>query len=171
MRICVYAASSGKVDPAYLDAAHELGRTLARAGCTTVYGGGGQGLMGALADGAIAEGGEVIGIIPKFMVDLATLTGAPRARSGIAGKMLRCVAVLFIVCLAATWVPLAHAYIPATPTNQTKVAQAAGLNFSDVSTLDMQWFPMGSYKENVSYQLVGAYSNGINKVCYYYSIT
>ena len=70
MRICVYAASSGKVDRIYLDAARELGRTLARAGCTTVYGGGGQGLMGALADGALAEGGEVIGIIPTFMVDL-----------------------------------------------------------------------------------------------------
>lgn len=70
MRICVYAASSGKVDPIYLDAAHELGRALALAGCTTVYGGGGQGLMGALADGALSEGGEVIGIIPGFMVDL-----------------------------------------------------------------------------------------------------
>ncbi|KAI0334988.1 hypothetical protein GY45DRAFT_1317444 [Cubamyces sp. BRFM 1775] len=90
-------------------------------------------------------------------------TGAPQARPGIAGKMFRWAATLFIVCLAATWVPLAHAYIPARPTNQTNVAQAAGLNFSDVSTLDMQWFPMGSYKENVSYQLVGAYSTGINK--------
>lgn len=70
MRICVYAASSGRVDPVYLAAARELGATLARAGCTTVYGGGGQGLMGALADGALAEGGEVIGIIPKFMVEL-----------------------------------------------------------------------------------------------------
>jgi uncharacterized protein (TIGR00730 family) len=70
MRICVYAASSGKVDPAYVEAARLLGATLAKAGCTTVYGGGGQGLMGALADGALSEGGEVIGIIPKFMVDL-----------------------------------------------------------------------------------------------------
>jgi uncharacterized protein (TIGR00730 family) len=70
MRICVYAASSAKVDPAYLDAARALGASLARAGCTTVYGGGGQGLMGALADGALSERGEVIGIIPNFMVDL-----------------------------------------------------------------------------------------------------
>ncbi|MCZ8319370.1 MAG: TIGR00730 family Rossman fold protein [Lysobacteraceae bacterium] len=70
MRLCVYAASSAKVDPVYLEAARTLGATLARAGCTTVYGGGGQGLMGALADGALAEGGEVIGIIPTFMVDL-----------------------------------------------------------------------------------------------------
>lgn len=70
MRLCVYAASSAKVDPVYLEAARTLGATLALAGCTTVYGGGGQGLMGALADGALAEGGEVIGIIPTFMVDL-----------------------------------------------------------------------------------------------------
>lgn len=70
MRICVYAASSGRVDPVYLAAARELGATLARAGCTTVYGGGGQGLMGALADGALSEGGTVIGILPRFMADL-----------------------------------------------------------------------------------------------------
>ncbi len=70
MRVCVYAASSGKVAPAYLEAAHRLGVALAKAGCTTVYGGGASGLMGALADGALSEGGEVIGIIPKFMVDL-----------------------------------------------------------------------------------------------------
>ena len=70
MRVCVYAASSGRVDPIYLDAARALGVALARAGCTTVYGGGGQGLMGALADGALSEGGAVIGIIPKFMADL-----------------------------------------------------------------------------------------------------
>ena len=70
MRVCVYAASSAKVAPVYLEAARSLGGVLARAGCTTVYGGGGQGLMGALADGALAEGGEVVGIIPTFMVDL-----------------------------------------------------------------------------------------------------
>jgi len=70
MRVCVYAASSSKVDPVYLHAARELGATLARAGCTTVYGGGGQGLMGALADGALAEGGQVVGILPRFMADL-----------------------------------------------------------------------------------------------------
>lgn len=70
MRVCVYAASSSKVDPVYLHAARELGGALARAGCTTVYGGGGQGLMGALADGALAEGGQVVGILPRFMADL-----------------------------------------------------------------------------------------------------
>ena len=70
MRICVYAASSPQADPVYHDAARSLGACLADAGCSVVYGGGSQGLMGALADGALARGGEVIGILPKFMADL-----------------------------------------------------------------------------------------------------
>jgi len=70
MRICVYAASSPQAAPVYMDAARALGENLAENGCSIVYGGGSQGLMGALADGALARGGEVIGILPKFMADL-----------------------------------------------------------------------------------------------------
>ena len=70
MRICVYAASSAHCDRAYIDAARQLGHTLARERCTIVYGGGAIGLMGALADGALAEGGEVVGIIPRFMTEV-----------------------------------------------------------------------------------------------------
>jgi uncharacterized protein (TIGR00730 family) len=70
MRICVYAASSPQAAPVYMDAARALGENLAGNGCSIVYGGGSQGLMGALADGALAKGGEVIGILPKFMADL-----------------------------------------------------------------------------------------------------
>ena len=70
MRICVYAASSPQAAPVYHDAAKRLGATLAENGCSIVYGGGSQGLMGALADGALSRGGEVIGILPKFMADL-----------------------------------------------------------------------------------------------------
>lgn len=70
MRICVYAASSQHCDPAYIDAARALGGHLARANCSVVYGGGAIGLMGALADGALAAGGEVIGIIPRFMTEV-----------------------------------------------------------------------------------------------------
>ncbi|KAI1795737.1 hypothetical protein LXA43DRAFT_735012 [Ganoderma leucocontextum] len=54
-------------------------------------------------------------------------------------------------------------YIPAQATNETDVAQQAGQNFSDASKLSMQWYPMGSYTEQISYQLVGADSLGINK--------
>jgi uncharacterized protein (TIGR00730 family) len=70
MRICVYAASSQQCAPAYRDAAHELGRQLAAAGCSLVYGGGSSGSMGAVANGALSAGGEVIGILPRFMADL-----------------------------------------------------------------------------------------------------
>ena len=70
MRVCVYAASSAKVAPEFHAAARALGESLASEGCSIVYGGGSQGLMGALADGALARDGEVIGILPKFMADL-----------------------------------------------------------------------------------------------------
>ena len=70
MRICVYAASSPQAAPEFLDAARLLGESLAENGCTVVYGGGSQGLMGAVADGALAKGGAVIGILPRFMADL-----------------------------------------------------------------------------------------------------
>jgi uncharacterized protein (TIGR00730 family) len=70
MRICVYAASSARVAPEFHHAARQLGETLAMAHCSVVYGGGSQGLMGSLADGALTAGGEVIGILPRFMADL-----------------------------------------------------------------------------------------------------
>lgn len=70
MRICVYCASSASCDPAYHAAARDLGGILARENCTVVYGGGGVGSMGALADGALAENGNVIGIIPRFMTEV-----------------------------------------------------------------------------------------------------
>ena len=70
MRICVYAASSAQVHAEFHAAAHTLGERIAQAGHSLVYGGGSQGLMGAVADGALRHGGEVIGILPKFMADL-----------------------------------------------------------------------------------------------------
>ncbi|MEE9133833.1 MAG: TIGR00730 family Rossman fold protein [Gemmatimonadota bacterium] len=65
--VCVYCASSTKADPIYLDAAERLGAILARSSIAIVYGAGGVGSMGRLADGALAEGGTVIGVIPRFM--------------------------------------------------------------------------------------------------------
>lgn len=69
-RITVYAASSQALEDEYVDAADRLGRALARAGIAIVYGGGGAGLMGTLADSALAEGGEVHGVIPEFLMNL-----------------------------------------------------------------------------------------------------
>lgn len=76
-KICVFAASSSRAPQTYLDAAEALGTLLARNNITVVYGGGSVGLMGKLADGALAQQGKVIGIIPKFMVELEW------ARSGL----------------------------------------------------------------------------------------
>jgi uncharacterized protein (TIGR00730 family) len=67
--VCVYCGSSLGADPAYLEATKDLGRTLAEHGLTVVYGGAHVGLMGALADTALAAGGRVIGIIPQQLVD------------------------------------------------------------------------------------------------------
>ncbi len=66
-RICVFCGSSSGSKPQYVEMARKLGRTLARRGVGLVYGGGSIGLMGALADGALAAGGEVIGVIPKAL--------------------------------------------------------------------------------------------------------
>ena len=71
--VCVSCASSSSCDPEYLESAYELGRLLATGSYTIIYGGGGVGLMGALADGALAEGGRIIGVIPKFMSDLVSV--------------------------------------------------------------------------------------------------
>jgi hypothetical protein len=70
LRVCVYCASSKQCDPVYLDAAERLGRHLARHQATLVYGGGGGGAMGRLAEGALRAGGAAIGVIPRFMMEL-----------------------------------------------------------------------------------------------------
>jgi len=70
LRICVYCASSRSCDPEYHRAAHRLGSLLARRSWSVVYGGGAYGSMGALADGAIAGGGKITGVIPNFMKEL-----------------------------------------------------------------------------------------------------
>jgi uncharacterized protein (TIGR00730 family) len=69
-KVCVYCASSRQCASAYHEAAHELGREMALNGVTIVYGGGLVGSMGALANGALAHGGRVIGILPQFMHEL-----------------------------------------------------------------------------------------------------
>jgi uncharacterized protein (TIGR00730 family) len=73
MRLAVFLGSSAGRRPEYANAAAEFGRCLAEAGAGLVYGGGGTGLMGVLADAALAAGGEVIGVIPQrmFTVELA----------------------------------------------------------------------------------------------------
>ena len=67
--VCVFCGANPGFDPRYLAAARTVGTTLAERGIRVVYGGGRLGLMGAVADAALAAGGEVVGIIPRGLVD------------------------------------------------------------------------------------------------------
>lgn len=69
-RLAVYCGSASPADPAYLELARHVGRTLAQRGIGVVYGGGKAGLMGAVATAALGAGGEVIGVIPQALVDM-----------------------------------------------------------------------------------------------------
>lgn len=66
MRICVYGAASPTIDPKYMELTEKMGKALAERGHSLVFGGGGNGLMGAAANGFKAGGGHIIGVIPKF---------------------------------------------------------------------------------------------------------
>ena len=69
-RICVFCGSRPGAAPQYAKTAVKLGGVLARRGIGLVYGGGRVGLMGILADAVLAEGGEVIGVIPRALMDM-----------------------------------------------------------------------------------------------------
>jgi uncharacterized protein (TIGR00730 family) len=64
--VCVYCGSSDQLKQAYLDGATQMGQAIARRGLQLWYGAGSTGLMGAVADGALHAGGEVIGVIPEM---------------------------------------------------------------------------------------------------------
>lgn len=68
-RLCVFCGSSVGANPAYAEAATTMGTFLAKRGIGLVYGGGNVGLMGVIADAALAAGGEVIGVIPRALHD------------------------------------------------------------------------------------------------------
>ena len=67
--VCVYSASSTKIAPVYFAVAEELGRLLASRGINLINGAGSIGLMGATSNAALAAGGSVTGVIPRFMVE------------------------------------------------------------------------------------------------------
>lgn len=66
MKICVYGASSNSIDKKYIEAGERLGSLMAERGHALVFGGGANGLMGAVARGEAKEGGEIIGVAPSF---------------------------------------------------------------------------------------------------------
>lgn len=67
--VCVYCASSTKINQVYFDAANRLGKILAEKGIRIINGAGNIGLMGEISDSALAAGGKVTGVIPHFMVE------------------------------------------------------------------------------------------------------
>lgn len=73
MNICVYCGSKAGDDPAFAQTAKRLGTWIAGAGHALVYGGGGVGLMDAVASAALVGGAHVIGVIPQFLVDAEEL--------------------------------------------------------------------------------------------------
>ena len=76
-KLTVFAASSSDVPEIYIAHTKVVGKLLAQAGIGIVYGGGGTGLMGALADAVLAHGGKVVGVMPHLLID------AERAHKGI----------------------------------------------------------------------------------------
>lgn len=69
MRICVYGAASPTIDPFYITEVEKMGREMVIRGHNLVFGGGGNGLMGAVARGVHEKGGHIIGVIPQFFDD------------------------------------------------------------------------------------------------------
>jgi len=67
--VCVFCASSCGNKPVYVDIARQVGQLLAQRGITLVYGGGKVGLMGTMADACLSEGGRVIGVMPRALVE------------------------------------------------------------------------------------------------------
>ena len=67
--VCVYSASSTKIDPVYLDTSYELVTLLGQQHIRLINGAGNMGLMSAVSDAVLAAGGEVTGVIPRFMVE------------------------------------------------------------------------------------------------------
>ena len=70
MKICVYCASSAKIDKSYFEATEKLAKYFVENNIEIVYGGGAIGLMGKLADTILFHGGKIKGIMPKFMKEL-----------------------------------------------------------------------------------------------------
>ncbi len=67
MTVCIFAASSSRIENKYAEVASELGCLLARSGIDVVFGGGDVGLMGVIADAILSEGGRITGVLPLFM--------------------------------------------------------------------------------------------------------
>ncbi|MGH7790590.1 MAG: TIGR00730 family Rossman fold protein [Candidatus Binatia bacterium] len=136
-RICVFCGSSPGADPAYAAQADRLGRLLASEGIGLVYGGANVGLMGRLADSALAGGGEVIGVIPQSLVEFEV------AHAGLAD--LRVVASMHE--RKALMADLADAFI----------ALPGGLGTLDELFEILTWAQLGLHQKPIGVLDVGGY--------------
>lgn len=75
MNICVFGSSSDRIDKEYLNTAEHLGKTLAQKGHNVVFGAGEYGVMGAVARGVTSENGKLIGVSPKFFLEMDVIYG------------------------------------------------------------------------------------------------
>lgn len=82
--LCVFCGSNAGAHGAYADAAREVGRAIATRGLRLVYGGASVGLMGALADSALAAGGEVVGVMPRALIEREIAHSGLAALHGVA---------------------------------------------------------------------------------------
>jgi uncharacterized protein (TIGR00730 family) len=140
-RICVFCGSSTGARPAYADAARLLAAELARRKLGLVYGGGAVGLMGVLADAALAEGGEVIGVIP------APLASREIAHKGVTD--LRVVASMHE--RKATMASLVDGFI----------ALPGGLGTLEETLEILTWSQLGIHRKPVGVLNVEGYYDGL----------
>lgn len=130
-RICVYCGSSEGRSPRYAEVAREFGGYLATRGIGVVYGGGRVGLMGAVADGALAAGGEVVGVIPEKLqaLELAhrSLTHLHVVDSMHARKMLMAQLSDAFVALPGGWGTLEEVFEVTTWTQLNYHKKPVGL--------------------------------------------
>ncbi len=140
-RVCVFAGSSAGGRPEYADAARGLARELTRRSVGIVYGGGSVGLMGVLADAALADGGEVIGVIPR---GLATreLAHAGLTEMCVVGSMHE---------RKATMASLSDGF----------VALPGGLGTFEETLEMLTWSQLGIHRKPVGVLNAGGYFDGL----------
>jgi uncharacterized protein (TIGR00730 family) len=143
-RLCVFAGSSVGARPEYAEAARTLAAELARRGVGLVYGGGGIGLMGVLADAMLAAQGEVIGVIPR-----------PLAAREVAHRGLT--ELLVVESMherKATMAELSDGF----------VALPGGLGTFEETLEILTWSQLGIHRKPVGVLNVGAYYDGLLKL-------
>ena len=89
MRICVFGAASSKIDQEYKDKVEVLGKMIVERGHSLVFGGGGSGLMGAVAEGVDKAGGDILGVMPRFFKEEDIEDVFPRCDTVIEPETMR----------------------------------------------------------------------------------